>query len=137
MGRIRVCFTGYSDIREEDCGEVAHALADIISDMLRRNSCSQFYFTGEGQFDWVANSTVKSLDFIAPQNRRERVFYTQEDFPFDREQELQKQYDKVMKYPLDILRLCDVLVAYGGAFNKKSADMVSEARKLYKPIIYI
>ena len=132
-----MCFTGYSDIREEDCGEVAHALTAIISRTLRGHSLSQFYFTGQGQFDWVANSTVKAFDCVARHNRRQRVFYPDSDLAFESYEQLKKQYDLVMLHPMEVVRLCDVLVSYGSAFNLKSAQMVIEAKKLYKPIIYI
>ncbi len=137
MGRIRVCFTGYSDIRIEDYGELAHALGQIISRTLRSYNLSQFYFTGQGEFDNLANLTVKAFDFVAAHNRRERVFYCVDDVAFENYNKLKKQYDKVLLRPMEILRLCDVLVSYGSAFNQKSAQMVIEAKKLYKPIIYI
>ncbi len=137
MGRIRVCFTGYSDIRIEDYGELAHALGQIISRTLRSYNLSQFYFTGQGQFDSAANSTVKAFEVVARDNRRQRVFYRDDDVPVENYHRLKKQYDLVMLRPMEILRLCDVLVSYGSAFNQKSAQMVIEAKKLYKPIIYI
>ena len=137
MDKIKVCFTVYRDIREEDCGEVAHALSEIISRILIKYRVSQFYFTGQGQFDWVANSTVKAFDFVASHNRRQRVFYPVDDQPVKNYEELKKEYDSVLLYPMEAVRLCDVLVAYGSAFNSNSAQMVTKARKLYKPIIYI
>lgn len=137
MNSIRMCFTGYSDIREEDCCKVAQALSEIIGRTLKWHSLSQFYFTGQGQFDSAANSTVKAFEVVARDNRRQRVFYRVDDVPVENYQRLKKQYDLVMLRPMEILRLCDVLVSYGSAFNQKSAQMVIEAKKLYKPIIYI